>query len=81
MERLERLKQKARELPEDSGVYLMRSKKKEINYVGKAKVLKNRVSSYFRSLEKHTPKVFKMVEHIWDFDVIVTSSEFEALVL
>ena len=47
----------------------------------KVKALKNRVSSYFRSVEKHTPKVYRMVENVWDFEYIVTSSEFEALVL
>ena len=50
-------------------------------YSGKAKKLKNRVSSYFRAVEKHTPKVYRMVEHVYDFDFIVTASEFEALIL
>ncbi|MEG0114923.1 MAG: GIY-YIG nuclease family protein, partial [Hydrogenoanaerobacterium sp.] len=52
-----------------------------IIYIGKAKALKNRVSSYFRSVEKHTDKVYKMVENVYDFEYIVTASEFEALVL
>ena len=59
----------------------MKDKKGQIIYIGKAKALKNRVSSYFRSVEKHTPKVYRMVENVWDFEYIVTSSEFEALVL
>ena len=50
-------------------------------YVGKAKALKNRVSQYFQSGSQHTPKTAKMVSNIWDFDIIVTESEFEALVL
>ena len=59
----------------------MHDKKGQIIYIGKAKLLKNRVSSYFRNVEKHTPKVYRMVENVWDFEYIVTSSEFEALVL
>lgn len=59
----------------------MKDKKGQIIYIGKAKALKNRVSSYFRSVDKHTPKVYRMVENVWDFEYIVTSSEFEALVL
>jgi excinuclease ABC subunit C len=51
----------------------------EVIYVGKAKALKNRVTSYFRG--EHLPKVAAMVEKVSDFDVIVASSEFEALVL
>ncbi len=59
----------------------MRNRSGGILYVGKAKVLKNRVSSYFRSVEKHPPKVLRMVEQVDDFDFIITTSEFEALVL
>ena len=80
-ERIERLREKTRTLPLQPGVYLMKNKSGTIIYSGKAKLLKNRVSSYFRSLEKHLPKVAKMVEHVDDFNFIVTGSEFEALVL
>ena len=80
-ERIERLREKTRTLPLQPGVYLMKNKSGTIIYIGKAKLLKNRVSSYFRSLEKHLPKVAKMVEHVDDFNFIVTGSEFEALVL
>lgn len=59
----------------------MKDKGGNIIYIGKAKALKNRVTSYFRSVERHHPKVYKMVEHAEDFDYIVTDSEFEALVL
>ncbi|MEG1778446.1 MAG: excinuclease ABC subunit UvrC, partial [Angelakisella sp.] len=52
-----------------------------IIYIGKAKSLKNRVSSYFRSVDKHQLKVYRMVENVRNFDYIVTDSEFEALVL
>lgn len=75
------LHQKSRALTSEPGVYLMRNKTGEIIYVGKAKNLKNRVSSYFRALDKHLPKVLAMVMQVDDFETIVTSSEFEALVL
>ena len=75
------LRQKAMSLPLSSGVYLMRDKTGKIIYIGKAKALKNRVSQYFGSHTNHSPKVIRMVEHIEDFDYILTDSEFEALVL
>lgn len=59
----------------------MKNKDKEIIYVGKAKKLKNRVSSYFASQTNMQTKVIKMVSHVDDFDYIITDSEFEALVL
>jgi excinuclease ABC subunit C len=58
----------------------MRDKNNKIIYIGKAKNLKNRVTSYFRDTE-HSPKVEKMVSLVHDFDFIVTESEYEALVL
>ena len=79
--RLEYLREKVKKLPLQPGIYIMKDKKGQIIYIGKAKALKNRVSSYFRSVKKHTPKVYRMVENVWDFEYIVTSSEFEALVL
>ena len=79
--RLEYLREKVKKLPLQPGIYIMKDKKGQIIYIGKAKALKKRVSSYFRSVEKHTPKVYRMVENVWDFEYIVTSSEFEALVL
>ena len=81
MDKVLRLRKKANELPSLPGVYLMRDKKGTIIYIGKAKVLKNRVTSFFRSVENHHPKVYKMVESAENFEVIVTASEFEALVL
>lgn len=80
-ERLERLKKKANKLPLSPGVYIMRDKSGEIIYIGKAKALKNRVSQYFGAQDKHLTKVRRMVENVWDFDYILTDSEFEALVL
>lgn len=68
-------------LPKTPGVYLMKNEKDKIIYVGKAKALKNRVSQYFGSQNTHSVKVRRMVENVYDFDYILTDSEFEALVL
>ena len=73
------LRQKANDLPLAPGVYLMMDKTGKVIYVGKAKKLKNRVSSYFHG--EHLPKVQAMVDKVADFNVIVAGSEFEALVL
>lgn len=80
-DRLRRLKDKANTLPLTPGVYIMKDKDGKIIYIGKAKALKNRVSQYFGSQEKHLTKVRRMVENVEDFDYILTDSEFEALVL
>ena len=80
-ENLPRLRKKAMQLPLTPGVYLMKNKKNEIIYVGKAKALKNRVSQYFGSQNNHGVKVRRMVENVEDFDYILCDSEFEALVL
>ena len=77
----EELKDKASTLPLEPGVYLMRDKSQTVIYVGKAKKLKNRVSQYFLDSAAHTPKTRMMVSKIYEFDVIVAASEFEALVL
>ena len=78
---IKELRKKAMQLPLTPGVYLMKNSKGEIIYVGKAKALKNRVSQYFGSQNNHAVKVRKMVENVFDFDYILTDSEFEALVL
>ena len=80
-EKMPILRKKSMSLPLNPGVYLMKNKKGEIIYVGKAKALKNRVSSYFGSQNNHTVKVRKMVDNVDDFDYILCDSEFEALVL
>ena len=61
------------------GCYLMKNTEGKVIYVGKARKLKNRVSSYFTGA--HNYKTTKLVDHIWDFDYIVTGSEKEALLL
>ena len=76
---LDTLREKANNLPLLPGVYIMLDDKNEVIYVGKAKKLKNRVSSYFHG--EHLPKVQAMVDKVADFNVIVAGSEFEALVL
>lgn len=75
------LKDKAARLPLAPGVYLMRDQQDTVIYVGKAKKLKNRVSQYFQDSAAHTPKTRTMVSKIHHFEVIVTKTEFEALVL
>lgn len=75
------IEESVKNLPTNPGVYLMYDKNDEIIYVGKAKNLKNRVSSYFRKNSSHTPKVIAMVENIVRFEYIIVGSEFEALVL
>ena len=76
---LPELQDKANRLPLLPGVYIMLDEHNEVIYVGKAKKLKNRVTSYFHG--EHLPKVAAMVEKVADFNVIVAGSEFEALVL
>ena len=80
-DRLPYLREKTARLTDAPGVYLMKNQKQEIIYVGKAKNLHRRVSSYFRTGAEHLPKVEKMVSHVWDYDFIVTGSEYEALLL
>ena len=75
----ETLLEKANNLPMLPGVYIMLDASGEVIYVGKAKKLKNRVTSYFRG--SHLPKVQAMVDKVADFNVIVVESEFESLVL
>ncbi len=75
------LNKKARDLPLLPGVYIMKDRHGEVIYVGKAKALKNRVLQYFQSGSGHSLKTAHMVSNVFDFDVIVTGTEFEALVL
>ena len=78
--RLDYLREKTQKLSTSPGCYIMKNKSGTIIYIGKAKHLKNRVSSYFRDVD-HLPKVAKMVSNVFDYDFIVTDSEYEALVL
>ena len=74
-ERLPYLRDKTSKLTTKPGCYIMKNKELKIIYIGKAKNLKNRVSSYFR------PWQDQMVSNVYDYDFIVTDSEFDALVL
>lgn len=80
-EKLKELRKKAMALPLSPGVYIMKNKNRDIIYIGKAKALKNRVSQYFGSQNNHAEKVRRMVENVYDFEYIITDSEFEALIL
>lgn len=73
------VEEKLKILPENPGCYLMKNNEGTIIYVGKAKVLKNRVRSYF--IGAHNGKTQKMIEEIADFELIITKTEASALVL
>ncbi|WP_284565139.1 excinuclease ABC subunit UvrC [Bacillus altitudinis] len=73
------IKEKLSVLPDQPGCYLMKDRQNTIIYVGKAKVLKNRVRSYFTG--SHDAKTQRLVSEIEDFEYIVTSSNIEALIL
>jgi excinuclease ABC subunit C len=78
------LKEKVRALPDKPGVYLMKDRLGRIIYVGKARSLKKRVSSYFqrgRALTVDQPKIRALIDLIADFDTIEVKSEPEALLL
>lgn len=68
-----------RKLPEKPGIYIMKNKNDKVIYVGKAKVLKNRVKQYFTNSKSHTAKVEAMVKNIDHMEYIVTGTEAEAL--
>ena len=75
------IKEELKKLPDKPGVYIMKDTNEHIIYVGKAKVLKNRVRQYFQESSNHSPKVVSMVKHIKSFEYIVTGTEVEALIL
>lgn len=80
LDRSPALKRKLEDLPTRPGVYLYRDKEGSLLYVGKAKVLRNRVKSYFQN--KHLDaKTRRLVGRIWDLEFIVCETELEALVL
>lgn len=75
------IQEELKKLPAKPGVYLMHNAQDEIIYVGKARILKNRVRQYFQSSYKRSVKIEYMVSHIAYFEYIITDSELEALVL
>ena len=79
MDTMEHIKKKLSLVPNKPGCYQMKNKDGIIIYVGKAKKLKNRLSSYFRGT--HTGKTAKLVSEITDFEYIIVSSETESLIM
>ncbi|BCS87699.1 excinuclease ABC subunit UvrC [Pseudodesulfovibrio sediminis] len=77
----EKFKFLASSYPESPGVYLMKNGQGHILYVGKAKSLRKRLSSYFQRSAGHTPKTVALVSHIRQIDILLTSTEKEALLL
>lgn len=75
------LKEKVKNLPETPGIYRMKNTNGEIIYIGKAKNLKQRVSSYFINNKQHSRKVQELVKGIADFDYQLVDTEFDALLL
>ncbi len=73
------IKEKLAVLPAQPGCYLMKDKHGTVIYVGKSKMLRNRVKSYF--IGANDQKTQRLVREIHDFEYIVTSSEIEALIL
>ena len=74
-------KKKLSALPMCPGVYIMKNSDGKVIYVGKSKVLKNRVSQYFQNSQNHTLKTRLMVQNVADFEYIITDTEPEALAL
>lgn len=75
------IQEELKKLPNKPGVYIMKNDNDNVIYVGKAKILKNRVRQYFQNSSNHSPKVKNMVMHIKEFEYIVTDTEVEALIL
>ena len=75
------LQTKLKNLPDEPGVYIMYDADGNILYVGKAKVLKNRVRQYFHASTNKSEKVLAMLSHVADFKYIITASETDALSL
>ncbi len=75
------IREELKKLPDKPGVYIMKDENEHIIYVGKAKILKNRVRQYFQDSANHSPKVISMVRRIKSFEYIVTGTEVEALIL
>jgi excinuclease ABC subunit C len=80
-ERVDRLKEKVKNLPQLPGVYIMKMQGGKIIYVGKAKSLRNRVRSYFSGSDDLSTKTKFLVKNIFEFDYMLTQTEVEAFLL
>ncbi len=78
---LKRVNLSLKDIPKDPGVYFMRSSSNEIIYIGKAKNLKDRVSSYFRHNDNHSYKIRKLLTSVRKLEFEITDSELSALIL
>lgn len=76
-----KFKEKLKNLPKTPGIYLMKDSHQDVLYVGKAKNLKQRVSSYFQNNSQHSNKVRRMVFNLADFEIIEVDTELDALLL
>ncbi|MDG0816227.1 excinuclease ABC subunit UvrC [Bdellovibrio svalbardensis] len=79
--KFEEVRDKVKEFPTQSGVYLMKGPADKIIYIGKAKNLRNRVRSYFTDSKDHSPKTRLLVSHILEVEYILTKTEVEAFLL
>ena len=78
---MEHLQEILKKLPDSPGVYFMKDKTGRIIYVGKAKILKNRVRQYFQNTDEKDPKTRALISRIHHIETIVTKTEAEALIL
>ncbi len=81
MKKQQELLEKIKRLPHKPGIYMLKTKDNKILYIGKAKNLKNRVSSYFQRSQKINEKIKALASKTEDFDIIITDNETEALIL
>lgn len=77
----ESILEQLKSVPQEPGIYLMKDQYGKVIYVGKAKRLKNRLSSYFHSVDKHPNKTKNLVVNTAEFEYIIVSSEAEALLI
>ncbi len=75
------IQSKLSRVPARPGVYLFKNRSEKVIYVGKAKILKNRMRSYFQKSRPLDPRMLLLVKNISDFEFIITDSEIEALIL
>ncbi len=72
---------KLNEIPLNPGTYIIKNEKDKVIYVGKAKNLRNRVSSYFKNISSHTVKTLELVKNIRSIEFFICQNEVEALIL